>query len=183
MFPAKTLFLRCTACCANSPRFSPLLFWRPQRLRNNNGSECNNWCRGAKTPRRNRRRSVLKINIYGKGWLQWLVHVWEMKAPNLVPRVSLLPAPSLSLATGGGKKRDPGNEVGRLQVMGPWHTPILKWREYPLGTRASFSWYVFVFKSCPSHVVDGSWPYFPLKLSKEILVCSAGVFIASQRRR
>ena len=68
MFPAKTLFLRCTACCANSPpRFSPLLFWRSQRLRNNNGSECNNWCRGAKTPGRNRRRSVQKINICGKG--------------------------------------------------------------------------------------------------------------------
>ena len=46
---------------------SPLLFWRSQRLRNNNGSECNNWCRSAKTPGRNRRRSVLKINIYGKG--------------------------------------------------------------------------------------------------------------------
>ena len=30
---------------------------------------------------------------------------------NLVPRVFLLPAPSSSLATGGGKKRDPGNEV------------------------------------------------------------------------
>ena len=68
MFPAKTLLLRCTAFCANSPpRFSPLLFWRSQRSRNNNGSECNNWCRGAKTPGRNRRRSVLKINIYGKG--------------------------------------------------------------------------------------------------------------------
>ena len=36
---------------------------------------------------------------------------------NLVPRVSLLPAPvSLSLALGGGKKRDPGNEVASLPV-------------------------------------------------------------------
>ena len=34
---------------------------------NNNGSECNNRCIGAKTPGRNRRGSVLKINIYGKG--------------------------------------------------------------------------------------------------------------------
>ena len=44
-----------------------MLFWRSQCLRNNNGSEYNNWCRGAKTPGRNRRRSVLEINIYRKG--------------------------------------------------------------------------------------------------------------------
>ena len=73
MFPTKTLFLWCTACYANSrPRFSPLLFWRSQRLRNNNGSECNNWCRGAKTPGRNRRRSVLKINVCENGLTPWI---------------------------------------------------------------------------------------------------------------
>ena len=36
---------------------------------------------------------------------------------NLVPRVSLLPAPCLSLATGGGKKRDPGNEVAKSLLL------------------------------------------------------------------
>ena len=50
--------LMCSGVEISSPRFSPLC--------NNNGSECNNWYRGAKTPGRNRRRSVLKIDIYGK---------------------------------------------------------------------------------------------------------------------
>ena len=44
--------------------------------------------------------------------------VWQdmLSSTNLVPRVSLLPAPKSErerdLALGGGKKRDPGNEVG-----------------------------------------------------------------------
>ena len=36
-------------------------------MRNDNGSECNNWCGRGKTPGTNRRRSGLNINIYGKG--------------------------------------------------------------------------------------------------------------------
>ena len=63
----------------------------------------NNWCRDAKPPRRNRRRSVLKINIYdGKG---------------LTPRV-MMGDGGIGVRAGGARGAAAPPKFGQLSFFG-----------------------------------------------------------------